>query len=104
MSKVITEAQFRQTLAEVLLDVSAEAVTGPGRSGAIAAVFASYLLRIPFVPYGQPFPGTLLVIDTVSQSGKTMRKASRQCIKLAPRIIPVSVFNQAERLHFWYEF
>lgn len=103
MSTWISEQEFCAALPRVLGGVQADAVTGPGRSGAVAAVYASYCLRIPFVPYGQSCPGTLLLIDTVSQSGKTLRKAQKKLEKVGNTVVAVAVYRQMQRLHFWYE-
>ena len=54
--RIISEAEFAERIREALSDPQYEAaawVTGPGRSGAVAAVYASHILHIPFVPYGQ---------------------------------------------------
>lgn len=53
-------------------------VTGPGRSGAIASVYASHFLSIPFVPHKAGNYGsfkTCLVVDTVEYTGQTLRKS-----------------------------
>lgn len=53
-------------------------VTGPGRSGAVAAVYASHYLGLPFKPHkaGNYDDDTVcLVVDTVEYTGKTLRKA-----------------------------
>lgn len=100
---IISEQVFISELRLALVGIEADGVTGPGRSGAVAAVYASYALGIPFVPYGQPFPGTLLLIDTVAQSGKTIRKAQRKLEKAGHKVIARTIYAQCERLHFWYE-
>lgn len=100
---LITEEQFRIQLRLCVADVKAGAVTGPGRSGAIAAVYASYLLGIPFVPFGHHFPGPLLLLDTVSQTGKTLRRATAKLVRLGNTVTVRSVYSQQERLRFWYE-
>jgi hypothetical protein len=80
------------------------AVTGPGRSGAIAASYASYLTGRPFVPFGQPFPGPILVIDTATKSGRTLRKAVRKVEKTGSIAYGLQVYaSPVDRYHFWYE-
>lgn len=80
------------------------AVTGPGRSGAVAAAYASYLTGRPFVPFGQPFPGPILVIDTATMSGQTLRKAVRKVEKTGSIAYGLAVFaSPVDRYHFWYE-
>ena len=112
--KTITEAEFAQRvrttpaeLEKAVPGLRFNAVTGPGRSGAIAAVYFSHALGIPFVPYGQPVPpGPLLIADTAQQSGATLRKAHNRYAKItdAP-IFMLAVYNEAieGRVRFWYE-
>ena len=52
--RVVAEAEFAGVLRLKLLGVQAGAVVGPGRSGAVASVYASHILGIPFIPYGVP--------------------------------------------------
>jgi hypothetical protein len=107
MSRMVTEAEFRLRLQDILLrgdfaDVGC--VTGPGRSGAVAAVYSSHILHIPFIPYGAATPhgiGRLLIVDTAEQSGKTMRKALRKYRHSDP--VAVTVFKEPPRVLFWYE-
>lgn len=103
--EVVSEAQFNQQLSEALsssLTSRAKSVTGPGRSGAIASVYASHKLGIPWIPYGEACPEALqpiLVIDTAELSGRTLRKAMRRySTKLG-----IAVFKQPPRVRFWYE-
>lgn len=81
----ISETQFREALKETLATFMQDTptcdhpnfVTGPGRSGAITAVYTSHILNIPFVPHKQSInrEGNLLIIDTVSYTGKTLAKS-----------------------------
>jgi len=104
-NRIITEAEFRLKLQEFLIGCPAKWVTGPGRSGAIAAVYASYLLKIPYVPYGctphiySGYP--VLVIDTARNTGRTMRKAIRRYLAYSP--IECVLFEEPPRVRFWYE-
>lgn len=105
---MVTHEQFQQEIRSLIINKEdklkhIQAVTGPGRSGAVAAVYASYILGVPFIPYGQVFPGHILVIDTVAQSGKTLRKAVAKLKKTHASVTALSVYKQQERLHFWYE-
>lgn len=80
------------------------AVTGPGRSGAIASVYASHMLGIPFIPYGNHCPdhlAPLLVIDTAKMSGASLRKACRKYAHLNP--ISIHLYDEPPRVRFWYE-
>lgn len=102
--RIVTEPEFRQRLSEVLATASTDdigAVTGPGRSGAIAAVYASHMLGVPFVPEGARIPdlGRLLVIDTARESGATLRKMARR----HPGALVVACFEEPPRVAFWYE-
>ena len=60
------------------------------RSGAVAAVYASHMLHVPFIPYGQKHPqhlGRLLIVDTARESGATLRKAERKYEGTSPLVI-----------------
>ena len=46
--RIVSEAEFRGAIRLRLLGVKALAVVGPGRSGAVASVYASHILGIPF--------------------------------------------------------
>ncbi len=105
--RLVSEAEFRECFF-ALLDRSPLAdigsVTGPGRSGAVAAVYASHHLRVPFVPYGARCPrhlGRLLIVDTAIQSGKTLRKAERKYRDALPYVL--AAFEEPPRVYFWYE-
>lgn len=79
-------------------------VTGPGRSGAIAAVYASHMLAIPFVPFGSSAPpelGRVLIIDTARQSGRTLRKAAKRYEAADPLVL--WAYDEPPRVAFWYE-
>lgn len=111
--RIISEAEFSGRIHGLLLDDNGKvatayegvgSVTGPGRSGAIAAVYASHVLGVPFVPYKANVPshlGTLLIIDTATESGATLRKASRwyNCSKH----IVLACYFEPPRVAFWYE-
>ena len=105
MSQVIQEDGFQQRLRKTLSPLLGQftCVTGPGRSGAICAVYASYFLRIPYMPMGcNTAPkAKVLVVDTVERTGRTLRKAARRY----PDCTAISVFGkQEDRHHFWYEY
>lgn len=102
MTAVISEAQFLERLHEIA-GTSAKSVTGPGRSGAIASVYASHYLGIPWIPFGQPCPDEirpLLIMDTARKSGRTLRKAERQ---YGPDCFSHALFEEPPRVTFWYE-
>lgn len=106
--RVVTEPEFAMRLAQVLAgtpDVGrVGVVTGPGRSGAIAAVYASHLLRVPFLPYGAVAPpalGRLLIVDTARETGRTLRKCARRYDYARP-VVAVA-FEEPPRVAFWYE-
>lgn len=105
MIQKITEPEFAQKIQELrdLVPDDVGWVTGPGRSGAIASVYASHLLGIPFVPYGSKCPdrGRVLIVDTACQSGRTLRKAAKKYEAFDPFIW--FGFHEPPRVIFWYE-
>jgi hypothetical protein len=105
VTTLISEAEFRERLFSLLTDCDdVGSVTGPGRSGAVAAVYASHFLGVPFIPYGQRYPqqlGRLLLVDTARESGTTLRKAERKYEGSCPRIIVA--YEEPPRVVFWYE-
>lgn len=105
---IISEKEFSSRIRHILTSdpdfQKVNAVTGPGRSGAIAAAYASYILNIPFIPYGQQHQninGLLLIIDTARQTGKTMNKAEKKYCKNTKII--VVCYEEPPRVTFWYE-
>lgn len=69
---------FRAKLDEVG-DKKPSFVTGAGRSGAVAAVYASHYLGVPFKPHkagNYKCDHSVLIVDTVEYTGKTLRKAA----------------------------
>ncbi|CAH1665655.1 MULTISPECIES: hypothetical protein [unclassified Chelatococcus] len=103
--RIVTESEFAERLRRVLTALPAVgSVTGPGRSGAVAAVYASHQLHIPFIPYGATAPvhlGRILIIDTARESGSTLRKAARRYEAANP--VVVACFEEPPRVAFWYE-
>jgi hypothetical protein len=104
--RIVEEQEFRAAArirlsCDDLSDVGS--VTGPGRSGAVAAVYASHLLGVPFIPFGSPCPdrGRLLIVDTATESGKTLRKAARRYAASDP--VSIAIFHEPPRVAFWYE-
>lgn len=99
--RYITETEFRGELIGKLHNEFGkyDYVTGPGRSGAIAAVYASHYLGIPFVPYKHFSHGDALIVDTAMESGRTIRKAS----KVYGGSDWIVMFHEPPRVRFWYE-
>jgi len=106
----ISERDFRKELNKKIFDTLSDAdlrsigmVTGPGRSGAIAAVYTSHILRIPFIPYKQKPPrvGRMLIVDTALETGATIRKAMRIYADYEP--LHLVVYMEPPRVIFWYE-
>lgn len=99
----ITEKEFEQKIKALEpLRGKFKAVTGPGRSGAIASVYVSYFLGIPFIPYGK-IPEAckpILIIDTATLTGKTLKKAVKRVGKGS---VSVALYNESPIKHFWYE-
>ena len=101
---IISNEVFIAELANKLYGCTAKAVVGPGRSGAIASVYASHILGVPFIPYGQPVPDSLqplLIVDTACNSGRTLRKAERRYDYIDT--ITIFVYQEPPRVRFWYE-
>ena len=104
--RIVDEPEFVARLRLVLKNAGIEtvgAVTGPGRSGAVAAVYASHMLGIPFIPYGARCPDQfqLLIVDTARESGRTLRKAAKRYDYANP--VVVVAFEEPPRVAFWYE-
>jgi len=102
----ITEQKFRKALYGYLepLRGKVNSCTGPGRSGAIAAVYASHYLGVPFIPF---YRGTfdekltpVLIVDTATNSGRTLRKAER---RVKASSVVLAVFQEPPIVRFWYE-
>lgn len=104
-TRIIPEEEFRLKLYKLLDKIKEHqfrSVSGLGRSGAIAAVYASHYLHIPFIPHGQLIRDQLqphLIIDTATESGKTLRKA----VGKAGTLHGYAVFTEPPRVKFWYE-
>jgi hypothetical protein len=106
--RIVSEEEFARELHAALVAHPAfdefGSVTGPGRSGAVAAVYASHILRIPFIPFGSVAPlhlGPLLIVDTAMQTGRTIRKAVKRYEYDKP--YTVVVYDEPPRVAFWYE-
>lgn len=103
--RIITEPEFAERLRTVISTMTPiGSVTGPGRSGAIAAAYASHITGAPFIPYGAPAPAhlaPLLIIDTARKSGATLRKAARRYAYANP--IVAACYHEPPRVVFWYE-
>jgi len=99
--RMIEEQEFRAALIDKLSPLVGkyDYVTGPGRSGAVAAVYASHYLGIPFVPYKHVSKGAPLIVDTAAESGRTIRKASM----VYGGADWVVMFQEPPRVRFWYE-
>lgn len=105
---IVTEEQFRADLQAKLLSLkgSVKSVIGSGRSGAIASVYASHFLKIPWLPPTtvREIPEHLkpvLVIDTAVKTGATLRKLAN---KVQGSFVSVAIYNEPPLLKFWYEF
>lgn len=97
----VRELQFFSDLREKLKGVEADFVTGPGRSGAISAVYASHILGVPYVPFGFRARGRALIVDTARLTGKTLRRAGRKYCHNRP--VLVYVYDEPPIVRFWYE-
>lgn len=111
------EPEFKEAITQALEPYRNQGynfVTGPGRSGAIAAVYASYILKIPFVPHKANKRGfwvgnmpvtKILVVDTAEYTGYTIRKAVSYYRRLGNVCDSVTVFKEEKHnfSYFWYE-
>lgn len=101
--RVVSEQEFAEAIRNTLAGVDVDCVMGPGRSGAVAAVYASHILGVPFLPYGAAIPAgyKLLIIDTARETGKTLRKIAKRYAAANP--VVVAVYEEPPRVMFWYE-
>lgn len=108
---IITEAEFRERVAEdlsIMIEYGYRkpwAVMGPGRSGAVASVYVSHFLKVPFIPFGTALEPDdrrwLLIVDTARNSGRTLRRAARKYEHLDTGLM--WFYNEPPRVRFWYE-
>ncbi len=104
--RIVLEPEFRERLSNKLsnLKMNVKSVMGPGRSGAVASVYASHFLGIPFLPSSlKSIPQALkpiLIIDTAVFSGKTLAKLNR---RFQPDCISLYLFKEPPIIKFWYE-
>lgn len=108
MIRIISEPEFNERINEILVDVkNIGSVTGPGRSGSIAAVYASHILGVPYIPFNSNAPnelGRLLIIDTARESGATLRKAvNRYLRQIGLEVVSLVCYEEPPRVAFWYE-
>lgn len=106
--RIVSEQEFSERAREILEFYQSKVlcVTGPGRSGAVASVYASHFLKIPFIPWGTPCPlEPVLIIDTAVMSGETLRRAARRVADQGKRHYRAWLFDEREggRVTFWYE-
>lgn len=105
--RIVSEPEFREVFTSKLMErdlLHVGSVTGPGRSGAIAAVYASHILGVPYIPPGGVVPrplGALLIVDTARASGRTIRKMQREFGEHFTEVIVA--FEEPPRVAFWYE-
>lgn len=115
MPRLVSEPEFQFRLWGALdrmlarLLVPPRSVMGPGRSGQVAAVYASHALGIPWLPPNlgaEAIPLNLrpvLVIDTAVQTGKTLRKLSNRLRRAGVHTRVLVVFREPPMVRFWYE-
>lgn len=102
---IITEEQFRAALIAKLEPLRGiiKGVIGPGRSGAIASVYASHYLRAAWLPATMGLLPSilrpLLVIDTAAMSGASLRKIAKRF----EAEHSMAIFDEPPRVKFWYE-
>jgi hypothetical protein len=109
--ELISHEDFLSVFTEKLngIDKQYKAVTGPGRSGAIVAVYTSHYLHIPFVPHKAMNDfvnlSPLLIIDTVEYTGSTLRKAKSWYEKRGVDADTLFLLKEKRGMYykFWYE-
>ena len=106
--RVISEAEFAERAFEWArcMAPSVAAVTGPGRSGAVASVYLSHMLGVPFLPFkamGDIGESPILIVDTAIQSGRTLRKVVSWYERRNKNVISHAFYNEPPRVRFWYE-
>lgn len=123
MAIMISESDFRDRIKAVLsveIDeahksgrASFQFVTGPGRSGAVAAVYASHILGISFLPFKSPVEAEvgkdrMIMIDTAVWTGKTLKKGTSWYAARGFRVKHIYMYDsfayeEPTRHIFWYE-
>lgn len=107
IGRVISEAEFAERVVAVAPTLGpVAAVTGPGRSGAVAAVYVSHVLGVPFIPFKANWRAGhehILIADTASESGATLRKAEAWYRKRGQMVIAHAFYIEPPRVRFWYE-
>jgi adenine/guanine phosphoribosyltransferase-like PRPP-binding protein len=108
VSRIVTEKEFRQSVIDKMTDLQYtnkqfDFVVGPGRSGAIASVYVSHLLGIPFLQYihKPDIHKRLLIVDTARFTGKTLRRIRTLYKDYDGRV--VWFYDEPPRVRFWYE-
>lgn len=108
--RVVSEAEFSETIKQTLNDPfykTFRGVTGPGRSGAVAAVYASHILGVPYITFKSTTNkvSPLLLIDTATYTGKTMRKATNWYNGFGVDVHPLALYHETPKnlVKFWYE-
>ena len=101
---IISEEEFSMRCQAVLSPYHGQvkSVMGPGRSGAIASVYASHVLHVPWIPVNGKVPEKLqpcLLIDTAQLSGRTLRKLKSR----VKSNLVLSIFQEPPIVKFWYE-
>ena len=107
----VSEEEFRENLYVVLDQFQYgqfEFVTGPGRSGAVASVYASHYLGIPFIPHKAGVYSRLtsgLIVDTARYTGGTLRKSANWHRNRGLSVETAFVYaeDKGHYFKFWYE-
>ena len=104
----ISEPEFKARMVQVLMPFGKgviRSVVGPGRSGQIAAVYASHILGAAWLPptmKAREIPARMrpvLAIDTAARTGATLRRLVRVTGAEYSRFL----FTEPPLLRFWYE-
>lgn len=101
----VSEQEFRAVLYQKLEPFrgKVKSVIGPGRSGAVASVYASHYLGVQWLPANmRNIPDALrpvLVVDTACRTGRTIR----QMVRRVKAEHSVWAINEPPNKKFWYE-
>lgn len=103
---MITEPEFVTQLRETLADpvyATVASVTGPGRSGAMASIYASQLLDIEYVPCGREprTGGPILLIDVADTTMYGLNKLAKR-YKDYDQVLCL-VFEVEKSVPMWFE-
>lgn len=105
--RIISEFEFKCAIQAICEPLRGRvfSVTGPGRSGAVASVYASHYLGIAWIPFSREIllPAKLqptLLIDTARCKGHTIKKAAA---KIMGALTIAYLYDEPPMVRFFYE-